>query len=333
MAKSFHIANAQQRADLYAQLAALDKAGFPYAQAIGMVELGKIPGFAQAQAQIRARLEHGANWVDVGRRYGLFTEFDAALLGAAFATGDLGAMYRRLADHHAAQARRLRQVKSRLALPVAVLVLATFIQPLPDVLLGRIGGETYLRLTVLQLLKLGLAAYALVKLPGWFREGALYPFKPHFDRLLLRLPLFGPNQMRRNLRTFWSSLGLLLEAGVPMLEAFPKALNTVDNRIVRARLAPAVQALKRGSGLAEALQALPLPGPPEALYFVSTGEASGELPAMLRRYADQEDQRMADFDEQLAEWLPRLVYAAIAAQMAAAILGGGAFVPQVPESL
>lgn len=333
MAKAFRIANPQHRADLYAQLAALDKAGFPYDQAIGMVDLPKISGLESVTAQIRARLARGANWVDTGRRYGLFSEFDAALLGAAFATGDLGAMYRRLADHYAAQSRRQRQIKARLVLPVAVLILATFIQPLPMMVTGQIGGGGYLRLTLLPLLKLAIGGYVLVSLPRWFREGALYPFKTAFDSVVLRLPVFGANQLRRNLRDLWSSLSLLLEAGVPMAEAFPKALNTIDNRVVRARFAQVPAALQRGSALADALRSLPLPGPPEALYFIATGEASGELPAMLRRYADREDEVIASFDEQLAEWLPRLVYTAIAIKMAAGILGSGAFMPQVPDSL
>ena len=325
----FRINDPKQRADFYAQLAALERAGIPPVQAIGLVNLEKAPGFEAARTQMQQRLTRGMGWAEAGRRYGLLSEFDAAILSAAQATGDLSATYRRLADHYDAVARRKRLVKSRLALPVAVLVLAAFIQPVPRLVLGEISSGAYLGLTLFSLFKLGLAVYVLLRLPSWFREGALASFKAAFDALLLRLPLFGKHQLRRNLRDFWFSLGMLLEAGLPMLDAFPKALSTVDNLVVRAKLAPAASALKRGSGLTEALRGLPWPGSSDALYFVATGESSGELPALLRRYVAQEDERIGGFDEQWAEWLPRLIYGAIMAMMAASILGSGAFMPKV----
>jgi hypothetical protein len=50
-------------------------------------------------------------------------------------------------------------------------------------------------------------------------------------RMLLLVPMFGPMQARRNIRDFFDSLGLLLEAGVPMLDALPIA----DRPIRRSR--------------------------------------------------------------------------------------------------
>lgn len=332
MAKTFRLDQPKQRADLYLQLAALERAGIAPAQAVAMLDPPKTEDSDQLLQLLRSRLERGADWVETGRRYGLFTKFDAALLGAAAATGSLASAYRQLSDHYDAQARRRGQIRARLALPVAVLVLAGLIQPLPELVLGRVDGLGYLKLALLPLLQMGLGAYALFKFPTWFRGGALSPFRAGFDRLLLRLPKLGRYEMRRNLRDFWSSLALLLEAGVPMLDAFPKALGTVDNLVLRAQLAPAERTLKRGGDLASALRTLPWPGPPEALSFVATGEASGELPALLRRYAGQEAERVARFDDALAEWLPRLVYGAVLAMMAASILGSGAFMPSAALS-
>lgn len=321
-----HPLNPRQRADLYLQLAALEEAGLPYAAAFGMVNLSA-PGFAEVARGLQARLKRGTDLATAGEYCGVFSSFDAALLRAALASGHLSQAYRRLAGHYEAQARRIGAVKSRLVLPAAVLVLATFIQPLPDLVLGHVDGLGYLRHILFQLAGYALAAYAGFRLPVWLREGFLQPFKPHADALWLRVPWFGPMHLRRNLRDFVASLGCLLEAGMAMEDGVKIAMDSIGNHQVHSRFAILPRLILRGSSLAEALQALPFPGGPEAMYFISSGEAAGRLPEMLLRYRDREDEAIASFDTQVAEWVPRVVYAAIAAMMAASILGSGAFMP------
>ena len=324
--------SARHRAELYQQLAALDEAGLPHAQAFATVRLAA-PGFAEAARRIKAHLQRGDDPATAGQNCGLFSAFDATLLRAGIASGQLSRTYRRLAGHYEAQARRLNSIKSRLVLPAVVLTLATFIQPMPDLVLGRIDGMGYLTHTLGRLLGYGFVAVLCFRLPGWLREGFLRPIKPHADSLWLRFPLFGPMLLRRNLRDFFASLGILLESGVPMAEGVKIALDTISNDTLRARFATLPAAISRGRGLTESLQALPFPGRPEALHFISTGETAGRLPEMLLRFRDMEDEAIAGFDQQVAEWVPRLVYGAIAAMMAASILGSGAFLPSVSSDL
>jgi type II secretory pathway component PulF len=319
--------SAQQRGDLYVQLAALEDAGLPRAQAVGLARVAGVRRFPDAVRELQAQLLSGSDIATAGEHCGLFSGFDVALLRAALAGGDLANTYRRLAEHYAARARRIRAVKSRLVLPAAVLMLSLFIQPLPDMVLGRIDAFAYLRLSVFRLLQIGFAAYLLFRIPGWLREGFLQPLKPHADLLRLRLPLFGKMNQRRNLRDFFAALGLLLEAGVPMAEGAAKALDTMHNRHVREGFTSLPGTLAGGRSLTEALKALPFPGSPEAMQLISAGEVAGRLPEMLRRHCAREDEAIDGFDTQVAEWLPRLVYAAVIAMLASAVLSSGAFMP------
>ena len=64
-----------------------------------------------------------------------------------------------------------------------------------------------------------------------------------------------------------------------------------------------------------------------------SNQASGTLPATLLSYAQRESQEVASFEEQLATWLPRLLYVAVALWMAYGIVTGGGFSPQLPADL
>jgi general secretion pathway protein F len=69
-----------------------------------------------------------------------------------------------------------------------------------------------------------------------------------------------------------------------------------------------------------------------ALAFAHTGEQSGTLPEMLTRHAAIETEAIASFYEQLAAWLPRIVYAlSRSSSRRHRFLGGVA--PRVPADL
>ena len=76
----------------------------------------------------------------------------------------------------------------------------------------------------------------------------------------------------------------------------------------------------------------PLPAS-EAWDMLGPANGVGSLPEMLLRFADGESEAVARFQVQLAEWLPRLFYGAVAMWMAYQILTGSAFNPHVPDAL
>ena len=71
----------------------------------------------------------------------------------------------------------------------------------------------------------------------------------------------------------------------------------------------------------------------QVVAFAETGEASGSLPEMLFRHTAAETAALQHFQQQLTDWLPRLVYVAIAGWIAYGILSGPGITPQLPEDL
>lgn len=319
----------QTRAQLFSHLAAMEKAGVPVERALLSLS---VPARANAALHsLQKQIAAGSDMASAGQRSGLFSPLESNLLRAAQASGCLAAVYQRLAERYMHQAQQVAAVKSRLLMPAAVLGLALFIQPLPALVGGQLSPVAYLWQCLWPLLLLAL----LYQLGRWLfaRDGQAATRASSLDRLLGYVPLLGTANIRRNLRDFFDSLGLLLEAGVPLLDALPKAGATLRNLALRAQFAQLGAAVQRGQSLAQALAALDFPGQPLALGLVRTGEASGTLPASLLSYAALETQKLDNLTEQLATWLPRLLYAGVMLWMAYGLLTGGGFGPRLPAEL
>jgi general secretion pathway protein F len=86
---------------------------------------------------------------------------------------------------------------------------------------------------------------------------------------------------------FAGTLATLTQSGVTLAEALPSAAATVGNLDAQIRLRQVAQAVRDGSPLSAAL-ANQTGFPPMMITMISSGEASGTLPAMLARFADDQ---------------------------------------------
>ena len=291
------------RAELYTQLAQMEIAGLPFDKAFSLLDVA-CPATARL-AEAKKLTARGIDPAKAGEKSGLFTKLDARLIHAALSAGSPAAMYRRLADFYTQRAMQMSAMKSRLLMPLLVLLLALCIQPLPALIGGTISVGAYLW----QILRPLIVLAALFYVARWRWKFALdQSAKSLQPTWLLRLPLLGPLIVRRNLRDFFESLALMLEAGISMLEALPTAL--ADLRCLTRE--------NNGDRLIE---------------FVTNGEASGTLPAMLMRHTSMETASINDSYTQLAEWAPRILYGLIMLWMAYGLLAGGGFMPKVPKDL
>ena len=320
------------RAEIYAQLAQMEQAGLPFDKAFALLEFA-----APAKARLTEMKKLTARGIDpatAGERSGVFTKLDARLVHAAMRAGSPAVMYRRLADLYTQRAMQLSTMKSRMAMPAFVLLLALFIQPLLALVGGAIGVGGYL----LQILR-PLVVLAVLFYGGRWLWRYLLEASEKSTRVtaLLGVPLLGPLIVRRNVRDFFESLALMLEAGISMLDALPAALGTLQIGAIKREFAKIGPRIEKGAALAGALSGLAYLGAENnaarLIDFVATGEASGTLPEMLLRHTALETQSLNGIYQQLAEWAPRIFYGLIMLWMAYGLLTGGAFMPKLPEGL
>lgn len=319
------------RADLFGQLAAMEEAGLPFEKVLDIVHLPRNES-ARLQAA-RKSIRLGLGIAEAGLRSGLFTPMEATLVRAATSSGSPARTYRLIADQCGRRAARRKAMKSRMALPAVMIAIAIILGPVPSLVTGDLTLTGYLARHLLPWIAAGVSAYLLLGRLRGQRLGGPSSWRIRLDRVVPFVPMFGPMEVRRNLRDFFDSMALLLEAGVPILEAFPLALNTVRNQALKFQLAQIKPRIEAGTSFAQAFAGLPLFGCTQAYGVIRTGEASGTLPRMLLRYSEAETASINRFDDLVAEWIPRLVYTSAALLIAYAIISSGAFMPSLPPDL
>lgn len=319
------------RADLFAQLATMEDAGMPFNKALDLL---KLPAADYGRVLNMQRfIKAGLGIAPAGEKSGLFTKLEAALLAAATHAGSPARTYKRLSSYYTRRAALFAAMRSQLLKSKITLIAALFLSPLPKLVGGTLGIGAYLLQCLGPLLLLAALAQLIRTAPGWLREGPVSPLRENIDRLLLRLPTLGRIHIRDNMRDFFESLALMLEAGIPILDALPLAANTVQNCHIKAACAAIKPRIQRGTSLAGALEAHPYITEPQTIGLLRTGEESGALPEMLFRHADMESEALNNFAKEATTWLPRLVYAVIAAWIVHSLLTGPGILPTMPANL
>ncbi|MGB9620487.1 MAG: type II secretion system F family protein, partial [Armatimonadota bacterium] len=122
---------------------------------------------------------------------------------------------------------------------------------------------------------------ALVALAYWARRYARSSNgRARIDRLVLKLPLVGDIVRKIVLSRALATMATLLSSGVPMVKTLQTAAAAANNEVVREALLTAGRDVAEGNATSQALRASGI-FPPMVLQMVSSGEKTGELPAML----------------------------------------------------
>ena len=328
---SRHPLSLQVRADLFSALATMENAGLPAAQALGVLHL---PGKAQMRlAQMRKLITRGVDIASAGATSRLFTPFEVSLVRAAVQAGSPASTYRRLADRYCQQAQQRATLKSRMSLPIFVLIIALCVQPLPSLVAGAITGGAYVWHVVRPLALLAGLVWFMAWFESWLAQAHATPAITWLARHMTQLPLLGALHKRRANYEFFVSMALLLEAGIPMFDALPHAVDTIRNGVIREDFSRLKRRMLEGASFVQAVEKLHYLGNDQAIGFIQTGEESGTLPAMLVRFADAENTAINRIQQELLTWLPRAVYTLLALWMAYGILSSSAFMPNLPGAL
>ncbi|MDI3236593.1 type II secretion system inner membrane protein GspF [Acinetobacter ursingii] len=133
-----------------------------------------------------------------------------------------------------------------------------------------------------------------------------------FDRLTLRLPLFGKLSRGINSARFASTLSILTQSGVPLVDALKIGAAVSSNWVIRDAINIAAEKVTEGGNLATQLERCGY-FPPMMVQMIRSGEASGELDRMLQRASDMQDREVTTFISTLLALLEPLMLVFMAA--------------------
>lgn len=231
---------------------------------------------------------------------GVFPKVMLHMVGAGEVGGMLDTVLERLASQMEREDRLRHKVRSAFVYPLAVtgiavlvvIFLIIFVVPRFVQFFSDFGGilplPTRLLIAASELFRqwwwLGVAGAGLgwLGLRQWARSergGRVV------DRLILRLPAFGPMLQKYSIARFCQVLTGLMSSGVAILLALAVAERVVGNRQISGAILGALDSVRKGQGLVQPLAQSGL-FPPMVLEMIAIGEESGTLETMLSKVAE-----------------------------------------------
>ena len=279
-------------------------AGLPIVQCLDILQ-GQTNNkhFGTVLRDIKSSVEQGATFSDSLRRHPrVFDTLFTNLIQAGEVGGILDTILNRLAQYIEKAAKLKRQVRGALVYPSAVvmvfigvcIVLLTFVIPSFENIFKDLGSKDELpaltrgivavsHFVVGNLIWIVLLALAITPVVIW--TYILPKGKRIYHRVFLALPIFGPLLRKIAVARFTRTLGTLLGAGVPILDALDIVARTAGNVIVEEAIVYARARISEGKNMAEPLLQTNV-FPPMVVQMVGVGEQTGALDQMLSKIAD-----------------------------------------------
>jgi len=287
------------------QLSTLMSAGIPFIQSLVTLERqSESPRLKAAIARIRRDVEGGSSLSDaLARQPKIFNKLYVSMVRAGETAGILDDILSRLAllAEHEAETRERVKTAVRYPLIVVIAICAAFAflvafvipkfagifaqfkteLPLPTRVLININYivQNYWYLIILSVI---LAVWAVI----WYLGTPAGRWQ--WDRLKLRLPVFGILFQKVALSRFARTFGAMQKSGISMMLTIEIASETVGNVVIARAVDDMGASLRDGKGLTTPMVSSGL-FPPLVIQMMSVGEETGQLDAMMNKVSDYYD--------------------------------------------
>ena len=288
------------------QLSSLLEAGLPLEHAFSaLLEQAERTYVRDLIASIRAEVMAGHALSTVLSQHPRdFADIYTALVASGEQIGQLARVLSRLADYIERRNALVQKVKLAFTYPAIVTVVAFAIvifllaYVVPQIV--SVFANTKQKLPVLTVVMLAISdfvrAYGIIvailfAIAAWCWRQALknQQIRHRWHSWLLTAPLYGKFERSLNTSRFASTLAITTGSGVPILQALQTSRDTLSNVAMREQVETATASVREGVSLARALSARHY-FPPMLIHMIRAGELTGELPAMLERASDTQQQ-------------------------------------------
>ncbi len=306
--QSFTLRRSMAPADLALitrQIATLVQSSMPLEEALTAVgEQSDVSRIKSIVMGVRAKVMEGHSLAEGLADFPrAFPDLYRATVAAGEQSGHLDTILERLADYTEGRQELRQKIMNAMIYPVVLTLLATSIvtlmlvyvvpkvvrvfintgQELPGLTTALIALSDFLRdygLVLVAVLGIGIwLTIRLLKNPGPRRAR---------DKLLLRLPVIGRLVRGINTARFTRTLSILTGSGVPVLDSLEISGAVITNLPMSEAVQEAASRIREGAAIGRSLGES---GhfPPICIHLISSGEASGQLDAMLDRAAQNQE--------------------------------------------
>ena len=315
--------NAQDIALTTRQLATLVGAKIPLFESLSaLIDQVEKETLRRALTNIRDQVREGTSFAAALEAHPkIFSGLYVNMVRAGEASGTLEAVLDRLTHFMENQARLKGKVVAAMAYPAMMMVIATV---LVSVLMIAVVPKVT---SIFQSMNRALPWYTSLLIfvsdimaGYWWLIGlgiavGVYFFrrwkstaKGHlrWDTFVLRMPIFGKLLQMVAIARFARTLGTLLGAGVPLLQAMQIVRNVLGNRCLENVVEDATKSIREGESIAEPLKRSGR-FPPLVTHMIAIGEKSGQLEEMLENVSEAYDHAVDTRVQMLTSLLEPLI--------------------------
>ncbi|ACR12321.1 type II secretion system inner membrane protein GspF [Teredinibacter turnerae] len=290
------------------QLASLVQSGLPLDEVLASTaKQSRKPAAKTIMLQVRSRVLEGLSlaqaMAEIPR---VFDGLYRAMVRAGESSGYLGPVLERLADYTERSQETKQKLKGAMVYPIIMMLVSISVvtlmmvkvvpnlvgmfernkQELPFVTKFLIGASNFLVNYGVFLL---LGIVGLIIAFQWALRAESRRKKWH--SILLRAPVTGNLILQAESARYASTLGLLANSGVPLLEALRIAAQVLTNHELRAAAKEVAVLVQEGSSLHKALDSVEV-FPPLLVQMAASGEANGKLAEQLLHAARNQEREL-----------------------------------------
>jgi type IV pilus assembly protein PilC len=318
------------------QFATMVNSGLPLLRTLAILEeqtqskyLAKIVG------EVRLDVEKGISLsASLAKHPRAFNDLFVAMVRAGETSGTLDSVLVRLADNIEREVSLRRQIKSAMTYPIVVVVLVfliltamlLFVVPTFKDLYAQLGGTLPLPTRLLIALSDAVKSYFIFFIAGfvglWFlfrRWKKSEKGRLTWDKLKLRVPIFGPLFHKTAMARFARTLSVLNRSGVPILQALDIVQDTVGNAVVANAVKDLQAGVKEGESLATPLSRHAV-FPAMVVQMMAVGEETGALDTMLEKVAIFYDEEVSAAVESLTSLIEPVMIAIVGGAVGAIVI-------------
>ena len=270
---------------------------------------------------VRSKVLEGYPLAKALDQSGRFPELYIATIAAGERSGHLDLILAQLADYTENRFAMQKKIQGAMIYPIILMLMSfaivmglmTYVVPdivktfdqnpeaLPWITVALMYASDVIRIAWPAML-----VVSVVAIIAWLRFLKTSAGHYAFDRLVLKLPLLGKLSRGINAARFASTLSILTQSGVPLVDALKIAAAVSNNWVIRDAVNLAAEKVTEGGNLGTQLERSGY-FPPMMVQMIKSGESSGELDRMLERSSDMQDREVTSLISTLLALLEPLM--------------------------
>ena len=320
------------------QFASLVNAGVAMMRALNiMAEQTQNPAFSKILKEIKDEVEQGISLSEAFGKYPkVFDTLFISMVRAGETGGVLDEVLNRIAKFMEDKARLSAKVKSAMAYPMVVTVLAiiiffvmlTVILPKFSEIFSRLGGAipayTQFLINISEVLRsawlLLIIACVGIIIFGFKKIYSTRQGKYIIDKIMLKLPVLGGLMQKVAVARFSRTFGTLIRSGVPILSSLEIVEESSGNAVFAKAISNVHEEIKQGGSINAPLEKSKI-FPPMVVSMIAVGEETGELDSMLSKIADFYDSEVDAAVDALTSLIEPLMMVFLGGMVGAVIVG------------